>query len=238
MVRLEALRAIRTLSARAPDAPLNVCDASMSAASDRDPHVVLTALDQLADCTSAEAVALLDRTANDLPPAGSSRGWHRAAHAIVALASASPERGAAALRQIAGSSIWQLRMYAARAAAILKDRATLELLARDGDDNVKEAAIEGLAAVSGHSADAVYVEALATGRYQVLRAAAAALAGTSCAGCRARAPGGAQPARAGRPRQLARRADGNCRRRFGGSVRRPIAAPAAIADRAPRHDRR
>ncbi len=179
MVRLEALRAIRTLSARAPDAPLNVCDASMSAASDRDPHVVLTALDQLADCTSAEAVTLLDRTANDLPPAGSSRGWHRAAHAIVALASASPERGAAALRQIAGSSIWQLRMYAARAAAILKDRATLELLARDGDDNVKEAAIEGLAAVSGHGADAVYVEALATGRYQVLRAAAAALAGTT-----------------------------------------------------------
>ena len=69
-------------------------------------------------------------------------------------------------------------MYAARAAAILKDRAALEKLARDGDDNVKEAAIEGLAAVSGHGADAVYVEALATGRYQVLRAAAVALAGT------------------------------------------------------------
>ena len=155
MVRLEALRAIRILSARAPDAPVNACNASMSAVNDRDPHVVLTALDQLADCTSAEAVTLLDRTANDLPPAGSSRSWHRAAHAIVALASASPERGAAALRQIAGSGIWQLRMYAARAGAILKDRATLELLARDGDDNVKEAAIEGLVAVSGHSGDAV-----------------------------------------------------------------------------------
>ena len=128
---------------------------------------------------SARPSTLLDRTANDLPPAGSPRGWHRAAHAIVALAAASPERGAASLRPVAGSSIWQLRMYAARAAAILKDRVTLELLARDGDDNVKEAAIEGLAAVAGHSADAVYVEALATGRYQVLRAAAAALAGTS-----------------------------------------------------------
>jgi cyclophilin family peptidyl-prolyl cis-trans isomerase len=179
MVRLEALRGVRTLSARAPDAPLNVCEASMSASSDHDPHVVLTALDQLADCRSAEAVTLLDRAANDVPPAGSLRSWQRAAHAIVALASASPERGAASLRQIAGSSIWQLRMYAARAAAILKDRGTLELLARDGDDNVKEAAIEGLAAVSGHGADGVYVEALATGRYQVLRAAAVALAGTN-----------------------------------------------------------
>ena len=188
MVRLEALRAVGTVSARrngpdapqpAPDIRLNVCDVAISASRDQDPHVALTALDQLADCTSGEAVALLERTVNDASQAGSPRGWHRAAHAIVALASASPARGAAALPQFTGSRIWQLRMYAARAAAILKDRAALEMLARDGDDNVKEAAIEGLAAVSGHGADAVYVAALATGRYQVLRAAAAALAGTS-----------------------------------------------------------
>jgi peptidyl-prolyl cis-trans isomerase B (cyclophilin B) len=190
MVRLEALRTIRTVSARrtgpdarplASDDRLNDCDAAMSASHDRDPHVALIALDQLADCTAAEAVTLLERTVNDLSPAASPRGWHRAAHAIVALASASPERGAAALRPFTGSGIWQLRMYAARAAAVLKDRAVLEMLARDGDDNVKEAAIEGLAAVAGHGADTVYVEALATGRYQVLRAAAAALVGTNTA---------------------------------------------------------
>jgi peptidyl-prolyl cis-trans isomerase B (cyclophilin B) len=188
MVRLEALRAIRIVSARriGPDAGprspgdrLNVCEADMSAAHDQDPHVALIAIDQLADCTDGEAVTFLERTVNDLSQVGSPRSWHRAAHAIVALASASPERGAAALPQFAGFSIWQLRMYAARAAAILKDRAALERLARDGDDNVREAAIDGLAAVSGHGADAVYVEALATGRYQVLRAAAVALAGTN-----------------------------------------------------------
>ena len=187
MVRLEALRAIRTVSALRsspdarqlePDVRLNVCDAAINASRDQDPHVALIALDSLADCTSGEGVALLERTVDDLSQAGSPRGWHRAAHAIVALASALPARGAAALPQFIGSSIWQLRMYAARAAAILKDRAALEMLARDGDDNVKEAAIEGLAAASGHGADAVYVAALATGRYQVLRAAAAALAGT------------------------------------------------------------
>jgi peptidyl-prolyl cis-trans isomerase B (cyclophilin B) len=188
MVRLEALRAVRTVSAlRAgpdarqlePEVRPDVCEAAMSASRDQDPHVALVALDQLADCTGGEAVSLLERTVNDLSQAGSPRGWHRAAHAIVALSSASPAHGAAALSQFTGSSIWQLRMYAARAASILKDRATLELLARDADDNVREAAIEGLAAISGHGADAVYVEALATGRYQVLRAAAAALAGTA-----------------------------------------------------------
>jgi peptidyl-prolyl cis-trans isomerase B (cyclophilin B) len=95
------------------------------------------------------------------------------------MASAAPERGASTLPQFSGSRTWQLRMYAARAAAILKDRAALEILTRDGDDNVKEAAIEGLSKVSGHRNDAVYVEALASAGYQVLRAAAAALAGTN-----------------------------------------------------------
>jgi peptidyl-prolyl cis-trans isomerase B (cyclophilin B) len=44
---------------------------------------------------------------------------------------------------------------------------------------VKEAAIDGLAAVAGHGADGLYIAALATGQYQVVRAAAAALAGTA-----------------------------------------------------------
>jgi cyclophilin family peptidyl-prolyl cis-trans isomerase len=43
---------------------------------------------------------------------------------------------------------------------------------------VKEAAIDGLTVVAGHGADGLYVAALASGHYQVVRAAAAALAGT------------------------------------------------------------
>jgi HEAT repeat protein len=43
---------------------------------------------------------------------------------------------------------------------------------------VKEAAIDGLTVVAGHGADGLYVAALATGQYQVVRAAATALAGT------------------------------------------------------------
>jgi cyclophilin family peptidyl-prolyl cis-trans isomerase len=83
------------------------------------------------------------------------------------------------MSQFTGSAIWQLRMYAARAAANLKDRARLEKLAEDSDDNVSEAAIEGLVAVAGHDADAVYIRALSRGGYQAVRVAALALEGTS-----------------------------------------------------------
>ena len=174
MVRLEALRALP-----GHDLGLNACEAAIGAVRDPDPHMALAGLDQLAGCSSADAVALLEQTVDDLSQAGSARGWHRAAHGIVALASASPERAAAALPQFTRSRIGHLRMYAARAAAVLEDRATLETLATDADDNVKEAAIDGLRVVAGHGADALYLAALATGQYQVVRAAAAALAGTA-----------------------------------------------------------
>jgi cyclophilin family peptidyl-prolyl cis-trans isomerase len=69
-------------------------------------------------------------------------------------------------------------MYAARAAAEMKDRATLEKLARDDDDNVAETAVDGLRKLANHDADAVYVSALSRKGYQILRAAALGLDGT------------------------------------------------------------
>ena len=173
MVRIEALRAMRVRGADA------VCPAAVLATGDSDPQVVLFALDQLAVCgASADAVAVLERVVDDLSDAGKPRSWHRAAHALVALASAAPARGTAALGQFTGSRVWQLRMYAARAASTLKDRAVLEKLAEDEDDNVREAAVDGLAKIAGHDADAVYVRQLTRKGHQVLRVAAAALAGT------------------------------------------------------------
>src|SRR3984893_3951917 len=121
---------------------------------------------------SPDAVAALERTAGDLSQTLSPRGWHRAAHALVALAPAQPERATPAMPRFLGSGIWQLRMYAARAAAILNDRAALEKLAADDDDNVREAAIDGLVKTAGHTADPTYIAALARG-YQVVRVAAA-----------------------------------------------------------------
>ena len=173
IARLDALRSLRARH----DA--DSCPAALAAAGDRDMHVTLFALDQLGGCGAApDAVAALERTVRDLSDAGQPRGWHRAAHALVALATAEPHAAAATLPQFTGSRIWQLRMYSARAAADLKDRAALETLARDDDDNVAEAAVEGLRKLAGHDADAIYVSELVRKGHQILRAAALALEGT------------------------------------------------------------
>ena len=173
MVRLEAVRSVRSVAGD------NACAALVSAVKDRDTHVDLVALDQLAQCgSSADAVATLERTIDDTSIADAPRGWHRAAHALVALASADRARASAALPRFVGSSIWPLRMYAARAAGVVGDRSVLERLAADKDDNVCEAALDGLVKIAGHADDGVYVAALARRGHQVQRAAAAALAGT------------------------------------------------------------
>jgi cyclophilin family peptidyl-prolyl cis-trans isomerase len=173
MVRLEAVRSVRTVAGD------EACPALVGAVKDRDTHVDLVALDQLAKCGgSADAVEALERTVGDMSLAGEPRGWHRAAHALVALASANRAEASAALPRFTGSSIWQLRLYAARAAGVLADRAALEHLAADPDDNVCEAALEGLVKLAGHGDDGVYVAALSRRGHQVQRAAAAALVGT------------------------------------------------------------
>ncbi|HEX7137343.1 MAG TPA: peptidylprolyl isomerase, partial [Vicinamibacterales bacterium] len=171
MVRLEALRQLTIR--KSPDA----CSVSLEKVGDTATPVALVAIDQLSGCSSSdEALALLDRVVRDLSEAGSARGWHRSAHALVALASASADRATAVLGQFSTSRTWQLRMYAARAATILRDRAALERAAADDSDNVREVAIEGLQKLLGHEADAIFVAQLTRPGNQVVRAAAAALA--------------------------------------------------------------
>ena len=173
MVRLEALRGF---AARRDD---GACDTFVAATRDAEPHVALVAIDQLAVCTGHEpGVKLLESIVNDLSSAGAARGWHRAAHAIVALAAAAPARATEAVGQFSTSTRWQLRVYAARAAATLRDRGRLEALAADAHDNVVEAALEGLSQVAGHAADPLYVQALARPGYPAIRAAALALDAT------------------------------------------------------------
>jgi cyclophilin family peptidyl-prolyl cis-trans isomerase len=170
MVRLDALRGFAT---RHDD---GACATFVAAASDAELAVALAALDQLAACGGdLAAVDLLVATVNDLSRAGAGRGWHRAARAIVALAAASPDRAGAALGQFAGSTRWELRGYAARAATTLRQRELLRTLAADAHDNVVEAAIEGLSKVAGHQEDSVYIQALSRSGYQAIRAAALAL---------------------------------------------------------------
>jgi cyclophilin family peptidyl-prolyl cis-trans isomerase len=113
-------------------------------------------------------------------PGGAS--WHPAAHAIVALARMSPTDARAALPVLVASPSPWIRKYAARAAGVLSDTASLRHLAADPDHNVMEAALEALASVAGHTGDEQYLAALGSSGYQVVRAAARALKGSPRSG--------------------------------------------------------
>ena len=179
---------------RALTPPRIDCDTLRAAFADSAWPVRLRAMDLVSPlCVGDEALVAALRTWIDALPADASRrtkgnvSWHAAAHAIVALARARPEDVRPRVAKLAAHRQWQVRMYAARAASVLSDTATLRALARDPDDNVKEAAIDALSNRSGHADDDIYVSALGARGAQAVRAAALALKGSSRADVRAAA---------------------------------------------------
>jgi cyclophilin family peptidyl-prolyl cis-trans isomerase len=166
---------------RALTAQRGDCDAIRVALADSAWPVRLRAADLSgAGCAGFQQIATTLQAWVDRLPASSARAsngvsWHAAARAIVPLARLRPDVARPRVKALAAHRQWQVRMYAARAAAELPDTATLRTLARDGDDNVKEAAIEGLSRVTGHVDDEVFLGALSSGGAQAVRAAARAL---------------------------------------------------------------
>jgi cyclophilin family peptidyl-prolyl cis-trans isomerase/HEAT repeat protein len=113
--------------------------------------------------------------------------WHAGAHAIVALARIAPEQARTRIGALAAHDDAHVRLYTARAAALLADTARLRALAGDADGNVREAAIDALSKLAGHGADDVYLAALRGDDAQAVRAAAVALKGSPAPGVRAAA---------------------------------------------------
>ena len=196
MVRYEALR-VHGRSIGSTD-----CSAQIAAIVDTNAHVALLAIDQLATACAGDARATraLEMIAFSKAPAPPRRvaldqtggDWLRPSHAIVSLVRRDP--GAAdwpgILGGLAQHRVWQVRMYAARAAEFVKEASgeagapsirggLLETFAADSDANVREAAISGLAKVRGHGADAVFIKALDKPDPQVVIAACRALGGTA-----------------------------------------------------------
>ncbi|HEV8123555.1 MAG TPA: peptidylprolyl isomerase [Gemmatimonadales bacterium] len=170
---------------RALTAQRHNCDALRTALADSAWPVRLRAADLLpVTCATDDSVAATLRRWVDAIPADASRraaggvSWHPAAHAIVALARLRPGDTRTRLNRLATHRQWQVRMYAARAAAVLPDTTMLRAFARDRDDNVKEAAIDALSKLSGHGDDAVFIAALDADGAQAVRAAAVALKGS------------------------------------------------------------
>jgi cyclophilin family peptidyl-prolyl cis-trans isomerase/HEAT repeat protein len=175
-VRYEAVRVYGRLLRDTDCAPL------IAATRDANTHVVLGAIDALTGGCPAgtNAAAVLAAFADQLHDADAR--WHRAAHAIVALATVQREEAARRLEQFAKHAVWQLRAYAARAATVLENGVVLERLAAHGDSaNVRYEALLGLRKLRAHAADAIYIDALEDDDYQLVLAAAEALEGSPSA---------------------------------------------------------
>ncbi|MCA1790088.1 MAG: HEAT repeat domain-containing protein, partial [Thioalkalivibrio sp.] len=162
-VRIEGLRAAISPGIR----ELLGCQPLIEALADAAMHVQLLAIDAMGQgCPPATPpVELLDAiTREPITPAA----WHRPAAAIVSLAVADTARASIRLARFAESPVWWARMAAARAAARLRDTGTLLRLAADSVDNVREAALQGLASVPESGADRVALQQLERPDYQLL----------------------------------------------------------------------
>ena len=171
IVRLDAVRAWAR-----QEVPVNGCQRILDALKDPSMPVVLAAIDVLAeqckdDVNAVDRVTIEART----PPENE---WHVASHALVALARIGPRR---VFIPLLGSHIqhqtWQVRMYAARAAAMTDEVPALERLADDREDNVREATLAPLRRLKGDEAEPYFVLALGRNDYQLLRTAANELKG-------------------------------------------------------------
>jgi cyclophilin family peptidyl-prolyl cis-trans isomerase/HEAT repeat protein len=183
MVRIEAVRGWARRATKTQG-----CRPLLEAIDDKNLHVALVTLDLLADqCTDDANVT--NRLVSIAKTPGMTGSWLREAHALVSLARRAPDRAALPLATFAFHTNWHVRMYAARAAAILGRADVLLDLADDPDDNVVEAALPMLRKLLGAESDQAFVAALnrrnrTTGRtdvrpYQALRAAAIALEGAA-----------------------------------------------------------
>lgn len=137
----------------------------------------------------AGIVGTLRRWVDDMPRDASRRtrrgiAWQAGAHAAAALARIAPVELRQRIGGLASHRRWEVRTYAARAAAHRGDIAMLRRLARDPNNNVKDIAITELARLSGHRADDVYIAALAGRGPQAVRSAAVALKGSAHPGAR------------------------------------------------------
>ena len=180
IVRLEAVRAWARRGVKD-----HGCQPLLDALSDKSTHVVLVAFDLLGDvCRNDESITVrLASEARTPRPLGT---WQREMHAFVSLAKRDRERASISLLPLAMHQTWQVRMYAARAAAIVDDVAVLTRLASDAEDNVAEATLAPLRRLAGAESDQLFVHVLnrrtkrslklaAVRPYEVIRTAALAL---------------------------------------------------------------
>jgi cyclophilin family peptidyl-prolyl cis-trans isomerase/HEAT repeat protein len=165
IVRYEALRAYLRRGVQ-----VNGCLPIVQQLTDDDTHVSLAALDALGDQCKDDQDITTRVLAELVTP--ESTNWHRPAHGFLALAKRAPEQAAASMEAFDTHPNWWVRMYAARAAAAMKDVLHLEKLAHDSNDNVREATLVPLRNLKTFDADPAIAAALSSSDVQLLRTAA------------------------------------------------------------------
>ena len=172
-VRYEAVRGYARVLAKTEG-----CFALTSLLNDPSEHVALAVIDALGDACGEDKDSLetLVALAATPPDVGS---WRRESHALVALAKRSPEHVQIPLLSHARHNVWQVRMYAARAAALTKNLLALEQLALDEHDNVRHEALLPLRRLHPDGLERYFLAALGRDDYQLLRTAARELAGVT-----------------------------------------------------------
>ncbi|HEX5474846.1 MAG TPA: peptidylprolyl isomerase [Vicinamibacterales bacterium] len=165
-VRYEAVRAYARREAAS-----HGCGPLVHALTDDSVHVALAAIDALGQaCRGEDSVTdIVVAEARTPPPGGP---WQREAHALVALARRDPARAAISMPAFRAHLLWQVRMYAAAAAGVIKDAPTLTRLASDRSDNVVNAALPLLQALDPDAAAPLIVAALRRQDCQLLRTTA------------------------------------------------------------------
>lgn len=186
LVRFETLAAARRL-ATGP-----ACAVVRPLLDDPSPHVVLAAIDAATTACPGEG-AVIERLRGWTEPASAAphqgveavapavseheRSWHWRARGFAALAALDPDWARERLEAFTRDEVWQVRVAAAAAAAVLGEVETLERLATtDAADNVREAALRPLVDRRGDAAVPALIAALRRDDPQLLLAAARALA--------------------------------------------------------------
>jgi cyclophilin family peptidyl-prolyl cis-trans isomerase/HEAT repeat protein len=151
------------------------CDPIVAAVRDANTHVKLLAIDLLGNaCPGPQPpIGALQALADTLTPGPGA--WHAPAHAIVALAKTAPAEARRLLPRYVTHNVWQVRMYAAHAAGPLAALDELVQLARDPNDNVREAALGELIVLKRPEAIPLAIDALTRFDYQLIITASRAL---------------------------------------------------------------
>ena len=159
IVRTEAIAA-----ARLGDGPPD-CAPILELTRDREPYVVLTAIDSLgsgcADPRDGRDCVADVSSPHRITSGPPDHRWQTGAHALLALARLDTAAALALLPAMAGAERVEVQDLRGPCRRHRRNRALLLRLAGDVDRNVQEAAIAGLAATAGHEADSVYILALA-----------------------------------------------------------------------------